>query len=438
MKYKAKIGLLPLYLKLYDDYFPDIRIGAEAFHALVAGKLSERGLEVVNVPVCRVKEECDDAVSLFEVEGVDAIVTLHLSYSPSLEVSYALSRTAIPVIVLAATPDYIYDSESSPSEMIYNQGVGGVLDMCNMLHRGGKHFDIVAGHSDNAELYDHVVTSAVAAKLVRAFKSSRVGVVGETFKGMGDFQLGGNKLRELVGIEMIKFDPGKYSDVSDDEVAEEYKRDTAQYITDGVSLADYTEPARAELILRKWIKSKKLSAYTMNFIPEPKNNIFRGVPYSGAGKAMRDGIGYAGDGDALTAALAGTLLAEYPYLSFTELFCPDWRGSSMYLSRAGEQNPRCTQNKAKFVVNRMDYGERLPSLSLCGTYREGEAALVCIAPQDYDRFRLIVCRGSLTGVGETNRHAGRVNGWFMPTRPLEQFIKDWARAGGMHHALLVY
>ena len=31
-----RVGLLPLYFKLYDELIPDRRIGAEAYHALLA------------------------------------------------------------------------------------------------------------------------------------------------------------------------------------------------------------------------------------------------------------------------------------------------------------------------------------------------------------------------------------------------------------------
>ena len=84
-----RVGLLPLYFKLYDELIPDRRIGAEAYHALLASLIEAAGVTPVNVPVCRVKEEVDDAISLFETENVDCVVVLNLSYSPSMEAVYS-------------------------------------------------------------------------------------------------------------------------------------------------------------------------------------------------------------------------------------------------------------------------------------------------------------------------------------------------------------
>ena len=57
----------------------------EAFARTIAAELERRGLEVLAAPVCRVREEFAAAVTRFEREGAEAIVTLHLAYSPSLE-----------------------------------------------------------------------------------------------------------------------------------------------------------------------------------------------------------------------------------------------------------------------------------------------------------------------------------------------------------------
>ena len=44
-----KAGLLPLYLRLYDDVQPDMRIGAEAFHALIASRIADAVIRAANL-----------------------------------------------------------------------------------------------------------------------------------------------------------------------------------------------------------------------------------------------------------------------------------------------------------------------------------------------------------------------------------------------------
>ena len=101
---QAKIGILPFWLKLYDDSVPDARPRIEAFVRTIAEAFGKRGVAAVAAPVCRLEKEFAAAVKRFEKEEVDAIVTLHLAYSPSLEASDVLARTRLPILVLDTTP----------------------------------------------------------------------------------------------------------------------------------------------------------------------------------------------------------------------------------------------------------------------------------------------------------------------------------------------
>ena len=85
---KASVGLLPLYIELYDNSWPEMRTRVDGFYQQIASALTDRGLEVDTVPVCRLKPEFESAIRQFEGKQVDAIVTLHLAYSPSLESSW--------------------------------------------------------------------------------------------------------------------------------------------------------------------------------------------------------------------------------------------------------------------------------------------------------------------------------------------------------------
>ena len=76
---KFKIGVLPLYLKLYDDSKLRNRERIDGFYKTITDEFAKRGLEVVTAPVCRIKNESDNAVKKFEGEKADAIVTLHLA-----------------------------------------------------------------------------------------------------------------------------------------------------------------------------------------------------------------------------------------------------------------------------------------------------------------------------------------------------------------------
>ena len=64
-----KIGLLPLYIALYDKTSPSMRPRLEAFYETVAGLLEDRGMGVLRASFCRLESEFRQAVGRFEAEG---------------------------------------------------------------------------------------------------------------------------------------------------------------------------------------------------------------------------------------------------------------------------------------------------------------------------------------------------------------------------------
>jgi len=199
-----KIGLLPLYVKLYDDVASDIRPRLNAFYEKIAVCFEKRGIEVVRSPFCRLRPEFHDAVSLFEREEADAIVTLHMAYSPSLESIEALCDTTLPLIVLDTTETLEFTNEQDPEELMYCHGIHGVMDMCSMLTQRGVAYTIAAGHWEDSDVIERVCGYVRAAAAAKALRRSRVGLVGESFAGMGDFRVAYSELAERFGIRVFK------------------------------------------------------------------------------------------------------------------------------------------------------------------------------------------------------------------------------------------
>jgi L-arabinose isomerase len=185
---KMKIGLLPQYLELYDKNCSGFRPEMERFLMLISGEFRKRGVEVVTGRICRLAAEFAKEIKSFENAGVQAIVSLHLAYSPSLESANALKATKLPVIILDTTPDYEFSPDTAPLRIMFNHGIHGVQDMCNLLLRNGKDFIIEAGHWRKSDVFERVLQSLEAVCIADSLRNSRTGLIGNPFKGMGDFQ----------------------------------------------------------------------------------------------------------------------------------------------------------------------------------------------------------------------------------------------------------
>lgn len=438
MRKNARIGLLPLYLKLYDDLLPGVRAGFDPLLRAVEQGLASRGAEVVPAGVCRVTSEVEAALALFRKRDVDCVVTLHLAYSPSLESAPVLARTSLPLILLDTTMDAGFGRGVSPARIMHNHGVHGVMDLASVLRRQKRPFEIVAGHVRDAQVLDRVSDLAQAAVAARRFRGARALRVGPAFAGMGDFSVAAGVLRRELGICV---DPADACDVAaamkavrPAEVAAEMAQDRRQY---RVKLDDALHAAtvRAGLGLRRLLDVCDYTGFSVNFqaFARPRQPP---MPFAEISKALARGTGYGGEGDILTACLCGALARGFGDTTFTEIFCSDWRGNSLFLSHMGEINPSIAASRACLVASETPFAGVKTSKLVCGI-RRGPAVFANIVPGPGNRFDLLVAPVEMLGDTTCRAMEETVRGWMRPLLPVAAFLEEYSRFGGTHHSVLV-
>jgi L-arabinose isomerase len=437
-----KIGLLPMYLELYDESSPQLRTRINSFVTTICNELSKRDITVICSDVCRIKPEFEQAVKDFESEQVDAIVTLHTAYSPSLESSEVLAATDLPIIVLNTTPTYVFDHQTSVEEISFNHGIHGVQDLCNLLKRKNKKYFIETGHWQYSDVMDRVCSWAKAARLASRIKKSRVGIVGTPFKGMGDFAVPFDELKRNIGIEVIEYDldsaASLVESVTEQEIADEMAADRERFDTSNIDEKVHYQSVKVGLALRKWITQNNLDAFTVNFLNTRKDSPVNVMPFLEIEKQMAEGMGYAGEGDVLTAALSGTLASEYKESSFTEMFCPDWKNDTIFLSHMGEMNIALASSKPELVEKSFSYTDAENPAVAYGLFKPGEVVLVNLAPDTDDNYTLILAKGEILEIDGKDMLKNSIHAWFKPECNISDFLSKFSMAGGTHHSVLCY
>ncbi len=439
---KLKIGYLPLYIKLYDDSDPHHRDPMVAYMQTLIKMLESQDLEVIAAPVCRIKDEFDAAAALFRDSGVTAVVTQHLAYSPSLESIDALESLDVPVIVLDTTPDYaLIETAGYKNCIMNNHGIHGVQDMCNLLRRRGIEYYICAGHAMHSDVIAEAAGLCRAAAAAKAYKTARIGSVGGSFTGMGDFLVTDEDYKAKIGPEvfyMEKPDVETYlAQVTDAEIDAEEAFDAAAFTVEITDRAAYRAATRSGLAVRRWAEDKKLTALTVNFLTLDICGLPK-MPFAECCKAMVRGLGYAGEGDVLTAGLVGALRSVYPNTTFTEMFCPDWKEDVILLSHMGEINYNLAQWKPVLRTVPFNYNSCGDTAAPYACYRPGRAVFVNVAPGPRG-FSMIAAPVELLGCGlEFGVYRKSVQGWMKPSLPLPKFLKAFSELGGTRHSALVY
>ena len=437
-----KIGLLPLYIKLYDETNPEVRPRMEAFYEQVAAEFEQRNINVAKAPFCRIKREFEAVVDNFEKAEVDAIVTLHIAYSPSLESIDALTGTRLPIVVLDTTETLEFGPMQDPGEVMFNHGIHGVMDLCSMLRRRGKEFAIAAGHYLESDCIDRVCGYVKVAAAASALQKAKVGLVGGAFEGMGDFAVDPQELKARFGITMETIDSAKLGKICGDITLEEISGEIAAQketydFASGIVEDAYQDSVRSCLALRKYIKENDYTAFSVNFLSVGKDKGIPSMPFLECCTAMARGIGYAGEGDGLTAAFTGALLSAYPETNFVEIFCPDWKNDLLYMSHMGEMNYRIADCKPLICPAGTNFTPGNTPYMGYTRMKAGKGVYVNIC-RDLDDYRLFVAEAEMIDCQEDN-FPNNMRGWMKPKNlSTAQFLEEHSRCGATHHSIFVY
>lgn len=434
-----KIGFLPLFIELYDKISTVYRPKLEPFYEEVAAIFEERGIEVVRNEFCRIKPEFESAIKKFETEGVDALVSLHLAYSPSLESIESLLKTKLPIIVLDTTITPEYSEEYYDGYISFNHGVHGVMDMCSMLKRYKKPYAIAAGHYKNSDVIDRVCGFVKAAKAAAALGETKVARVGGSFEGMGDFLISNEEMKSRFGIIVDEIQPDELLNilktVSEAEVEAEVADNAAKYeFADDIIEEEYKEYLKPCLAMRKCLENGKYNAFTVNFL-----NVsgLGAMPFLETCKGMERGIGYAGEGDALTAAFAGAFMCEYKETCFVEIFCPDWKNDMLLLSHMGEINFGTVKDRP--VIHRTKDNLTNGSHPYRGfaCMKAGTGVYVNIS-RDSDNFQLLIAEAEIVD-RQPDLLVDAERGWLKPFGyTTAEFLEEHSKYGATHHSIFIY
>lgn len=440
---KIKVGYLPFYIKLYDDSDPHTRDPLVQYMNTLVSALEEQGIEIIMADeVCRIASEFTRAVQKFNDADVAAVITQHLAYSPSLESIDTLLSLKAPIIVLDTTPDYsLIQAANSENRIMANHGIHGVQDMCNLLKRNGRPYYICAGHALHSDVIAQAAGLCRAAAAKKAYSSTKIGSVGGSFTGMGDFLISDQRYQEDIGAQVFYMTPdiaAQYLEkVTDEEINAEMAADAEKYTIEVHHLENYRLATKSGLAVRKWMADKSLTACTINFLTLDICGLPK-MPFPECCKILERRLGYAGEGDVLTAGLVGALSHVYPKATFTEMFCPDWAQDVLLMSHMGESNPNLAQWKPIIHDCAFNYNSCGDTVGMYSCGRPGSVTLVNLAPMK-DRFTLILCPGKMLDAGlENGAYRYATQGWFKPNRNLPDFLKEYSLAGGTHHCAMVY
>ena len=198
---KPRVGLLALTLELYEELCPTLREERERW---LVDRVMPALAPLADVQFDRAvfrREDIDAVVAGYEAAGVDGLVVVCLTYSPSQLSLPALGRTNLPILIWNTQELFSVGGDFDVAAMVANHGVHGTQDLANVLVRAGVPFEYVTSHLDDPAGLDALADWLAAASAVARLRRARLGLMGYPFPGMGDFALDTTHLAATIGCQ---------------------------------------------------------------------------------------------------------------------------------------------------------------------------------------------------------------------------------------------
>ena len=442
---RPKVGLLALTLELYESLAPGLREGREEWLRRDILPALQAVADVEFERALYRRGDVDAAVARLEAEGVDALLVMLLTYSPSQIALPALKRTHLPIIVWNTQELFEIDDSFTGTAMTDNHGVHGTQDLCNVLARSGVRFEYVTSHVRDEGGLARLADFLRAAAAVRRLRSARLGLLGYPFPGMGDFALDTTHMTATLGCQWMVLSVEDYVKRAEEAPADSvagvvYEYRTTYDVASDVTDEDLEATARAELALRGMVSDHGLDALTYQFMAFGEDERTPTVPFVAASRLMADGVGFGGEGDLIAAAGTAFLNWISPPSSFAEMFTIDFGGNAVFMSHMGEANVAMARKDRKLRMaarERPITRTRQRQLVLVTSFEPGPATLCALTLGEGGRWRLLVSR---MNIADFPPLASMAVPHFKlePEGDVRDFLTRYARAGGPHHSAVCF
>lgn len=433
-----RVAVLGLTLSYYAERLPSLmgtlQRQLSQFTATLAGRA-----DIVLTVLCSQEKAVQQAVHRAELEGVDALLLIPLSYTASMMTVPTLERTRLPVIIWNTQEAQEIRADYDITALLHNHVPQGTQDLTSVLRQRGRAFGMESGHYADAGALQGLADWLCAARALTAARQLHVGLLGEPFTGMGDFLGDASLIAMQWGPQVAKLCAKDFvrlcAEAPSATLRDMEDADRRQFdVSPNVDAATFENSLRGEWALRRMVAEYGLGAFTMNFAALMEEPGCHCLPLYGVNKLMLDGLGYAGEGDFGGAALVAQLRSLCGISNFTEIYTVDYRSNRMMMTHMQECNPALARKDRKIRLVRKEFWTQGTGdyVGMHFTLEPGPVTLVGLTMEPDGRFRYVVYETRIQDIPPCPNFD--IPHWVVALdEPVGEVLTRYSLAGGPHH-----
>ncbi len=440
---KFKIGMLAGVAELYNRLWT-----AENHKELqrlvdeTAESLSSDWIDVVKSDIVSTAEQVETACREFDAEDVDLLVVALAPYCPSGVIAPALLKHDIPVLLWPVQSMFeLVPEQYDRATINLNHGVHAVQDLAGVLRRSGKPFGVIHGHLQQNDFREQLNCWVRAGGIVRAMQRANPIQIGGHFENMLDLQIGEEAFIKEMSIKAKIISCDEFCQFLDNADEQQVAQCIDRYrevfdIADDVNEELLTKAAKGEVAVRSAMLRQKSSACGVNFLELCNDSRIADGLHVAASMLMKDGFGYAGEGDWVTASFVYALQQGFGMASFTEIFSVGYAGNRLVLKHWGEGNFALSRAKPKLFYSKFADKNTAEFAAVDFEFEIGDVTVVNLNSTPDGQGQVISITGRITEDNLPKATGPRAV--FKPTADdVREVLNKYAYAGGSHHSALV-
>jgi len=439
---QLRIGILLPVADLYHRLWSDIDETLTRLAAQVAAGLRGADLEVFCSPAVSVPQQVEAACRELAGERIDLLLVALGPYCPS--------GVLLPTLVEARIPVLLWPMQSMPrlepkrydAETIkLNHGVHAVQDLANVLGKTAKPFGVIHGYHEQPDFVRQLKLWCQAGRVLRSMQNANPVQVGDHFEHMLDLQIGHDEFVHRLGARLMRVSTCEFADllveVTKGQAAGCLKRYRRVFEVGSEVKGDLlAKTAKGEAALRVLLERADSHAFGLNFLELCNDEQVADGLHVAASILMSEGLGYAGEGDWVTAMLVRGMQQGFGVASFSEIFSIGYEDNRLVLKHWGEGNFAMARAQPRLLASQFTDRCTAEFAIVDFEFAPGPATLVNLNSTAEGKGRLM----SISGRIEED-HLPQIDGpraVFKPERDnVSDLLTEYAYAGGSHHLALV-
>lgn len=444
-----KIGLFGIGLDTYWPQFNGLLDNLKEYQKQIKSKIEGFGVEVVDAGMVDNPAKANEAAIFLKSKDVEIVFLYVSTYALSSTVLSIAQKLKVPILILNLQPVAQMDYEAFNALADRGKMTGIWLEHCQacsvpeiaaVFNRSGIKYNIVTGYLQDAAAWSEIKAWTEAARVARAMRNNRLGILGHYYNGMLDVYTDISKQSAVFGTHMELLEMCELKKYRDETTEAEIQAKIVELneefnVSPECEAFEMERAARTSVALDKLVQKHDLGSMAYYYEGETGNEYENIITSVIAGCTLLTGknIPIAGECEVKNAQ-AMKIMAEFGAGgSFSEFYLMDFNDDVVYLGHDGPAHYAIAEEKVKLVPLPLYHGKPGKGLSIQMKVKNGPVTLLSVV-EGKDGIFLLTAQGE--AVEGPTLEIGNTNSRYRFSIGARRFMDEWSKQGPAHHCAI--